>query len=157
MERRLKSEGYGHRIVNASVTGETTDGGVQRLDRALALHHPGIVIIELGANDGLRGLPVSRVRSNIELMIQKSRATGAAVLMIAIRMPPNYGERYATSFQDIYPELAARYRTGLASLLTDEIALDLELFQPDGVHPTAAAQPLLVDNLWPQLAPLLRR
>jgi len=157
MERRLKHEGYGHRVVNASVTGETTDGGVQRLDRALARHRPGVVIIELGANDGLRGLPVSRVRSNIELMIMKSRAAGAAVLMIAIRVPPNYGERYTTAFQGIYPELAARYRIGVASLLTDDVALNFALFQPDGIHPTATAQPLLVDNLWPQLVPLLRR
>ena len=157
LQQRLKREGYGHRVVNASVSGETTDGGVQRLDRALALHQPGIVIIELGGNDGLRGLPVSRVRANLELLITKSRAAGAAVLLVAVRMPTNYGERYTTSFQNIYPELAARYRIGLASILTDEVALDLALFQPDGIHPTAAAQPLLLDNLWPQLAPLLRR
>lgn len=157
MERRLQREGYGYRVVNASVTGETTDGGLQRLDRALALHRPAVVIIELGGNDGLRGLAVPRVRSNLELLVMKSRATGAQVLLIAIRMPPNYGPRYTTSFQGIYQDLATRYRIGVASLLTDPMALDLALFQPDGIHPTAAAQPLLVDNLWPQLAPLLRR
>ena len=157
LQQRLKREGYGYRVVNASVTGETTDGGVQRLDRALARHQPGVVIIELGANDGLRGLPVSRVRANLELLIMKSRAAGAAVLLIAIRVPTNYGERYASSFQSIYADLAARYRIGVASLLTDQIAINLALFQPDGIHPTAAAQPLLVDNLWPQLSPLLQR
>jgi acyl-CoA thioesterase-1 len=157
LEQRLKREGYGYRVVNASVSGETTDGGVQRLDRALALHRPGIVIIELGANDALRGLPVSRVRSNLELLIMKSRASGAAVLIVAMRIPTNYGQRYSTSFQQIYSDLAARYRIGLAPFLTDQVALDLALFQADGIHPTAAAQPLLLDSLWPQLAPLLRR
>ena len=157
MEQRLKHEGYGYRVVNASVSGETTDGGVQRLDRALARHRPAVVIIELGGNDGLRGLPVSRISANLDLLIGKCQSAGARALLIAIRMPPNYGQRYTTSFQGIYQELATRHRIGVASLLTEPMAVDLRLFQPDGIHPTAAAQPLLVDNLWPQLVPLLRR
>jgi len=157
LQQRLKREGYGYRVINASVSGETTDGGVQRLDRALAQHRPAVVIIELGGNDGLRGLPVSRVRANLDLMITKSRAAGAAVLLVAIRVPTNYGPRYTTSFQSIYTELATRYRIGLVPLLSDQVAVDLALFQPDGIHPTAAAQPLLLDSLWPQLSPLLRR
>lgn len=157
LQQRLKREGYGHRVVNASVSGETTDGGLQRLDRALARHRPAVVVIELGGNDGLRGLPVPRVRANLERLIMKSRDAGAGVLLVGVRVPVNYGPRYGTSFREIYAELATRYRIGLVPFLSDEMALRDELFQPDGIHPTAAAQPLLLDNLWPRLAPLLRR
>jgi acyl-CoA thioesterase-1 len=157
LQQRLKKQGYGHRVVNASVSGETTDGGVQRLDRALATHRPGIVIIELGGNDGLRGLPVSRVRSNLELLIMKSRATGAPVLLVAIRVPTNYGPQYGNSFQQIYRDLAQRYRIGLVPFLSNELVLREDLFLDDGIHPNAAAQPILLDSLWPQLSPLLRR
>jgi acyl-CoA thioesterase-1 len=156
LQQRLKKEGYGHRVVNASVTGETTDGGVQRLGRALATHKPAIVIIELGGNDGLRGLPVSRVRSNLELLITKSQAAGARVLLLSIRVPTNYGPRYANSFQQIYGDLARRYRIGSAALVDDGIALDLAYFQADGIHPNARAQPILLKNVWSELAPLLR-
>ena len=156
LQQRLKREGYGYRVVNASVTGETTDGGVQRIDRALTQHQPAVVIIELGGNDGLRGLPVSRVRANLELLIMKSRAAGAQVLLVAIRVPANYGQRYATSFQSIYADLATQYRIGVVPFLSDQVAVDLALFQADGIHPNARAQPLLLDNLWPQLAPLLQ-
>jgi len=157
LQQRLKREGYGYRVVNASVTGETTDGGVQRLNRALTQHHPAVVVIELGGNDGLRGLPVSRVSANLELLITESRAAGAQVLLVAIRVPTNYGQRYTTSFQSIYADLATRYKIGLVPFLSDQVAVDLALFQPDGIHPNAQAQPLLLDNLWPQLSPLLRR
>ncbi len=156
LQQRLKREGYGYRVVNASVTGETTDSGVQRLDRALAQHQPAVVIIELGGNDGLRGLPVSRVRANLELLIMKSRTAGAQVLLVAIRVPTNYGQRYASSFQGIYEELAIRHRIGVVPFLSEQVAMDLALFQADGIHPNARAQPLLLDNLWPQLAPLLQ-
>ncbi len=156
LQQRLKKQGYGHRVVNASVSGETTDGGVARLDRALATHRPGIVIIELGGNDGLRGLPVSRVQANLGLLITKSRAAGAEVLLLAIRVPTNYGPQYTTAFQQIYQDLAVKYRIGVAALVDQEIALDLAYFQPDGIHPNAKAQPLLLDNVWIQLSPLLR-
>jgi len=157
LQQRLKREGYGYRVVNASVSGETTDGGVQRLKRALDQHHPAIVVIELGGNDGLRGLPVSRVRSNLELLITKSRDAGAQVLLVAIRVPTNYGQRYTTSFQGVYQDLANRYKIGLVPFLSDQVAVDLALFQPDGIHPNAQAQPILLNNLWPQLTPLLQR
>ena len=157
LQQRLKREGYGYRVVNASVTGETTDGGVQRLNRALTQHEPAVVIIELGGNDGLRGLPVSRVRANLESLIMKSRAAGAQVLLVAIRVPTNYGQRYATSFQSIYADLATQYRIGVVPFLSDQVAVDLALFQEDGIHPNARAQPLLLDNLWLQLSPLLQR
>ena len=156
LQQRLKKEGYGHRVVNASVSGETTDGGVARLDRALATHKPGIVIIELGGNDGLRGLPVSRVQANLGLLITKSRAQGAQVLLLAVRVPTNYGPQYSNSFQQIYRDLQLRYKIGVAALMDPELALDLSYFQPDGIHPNAMAQPLLLDNVWVQLTPLLR-
>jgi acyl-CoA thioesterase-1 len=156
MQQRLKKQGYGHRVVNASVSGETTDGGVARLDRALAVHKPGIVIIELGGNDGLRGLPVSRVQANLALLITKSRAAGADVLLLAVQVPSNYGPQYTSSFQQIYRDLAVKYRIGVAALMNPQVALDLTYFQADGIHPNARAQPLLLDNIWIQLTPLLR-
>lgn len=157
LQQRLKKEGYGHRVVNASVSGETTDGGLARLDRALATHKPGIVVLELGGNDGLRGLPVSRVETNLGLLITKSRAAGADVLLLTVSMPTNYGPKYTTSYQKIYDDLKARYQIGSAALMSPELALNLAYFQPDGIHPNAKAQPLLLDNVWIQLTPLLRR
>jgi acyl-CoA thioesterase-1 len=157
LQQRLKKEGYGHRVVNASVSGETTDGGVARLDRALATHRPGIVIVELGGNDGLRGLPVSRIEANLGQIVTKSRAAGAEVLLLAVQVPTNYGPQYSASFQKVYVALGKRYEVGVAALMGPKLALDLAYFLPDGIHPNAKAQPLLLDNVWPQLAPLLGR
>jgi acyl-CoA thioesterase-1 len=157
LQQRLKKEGYGHRVVNASVSGETTDGGVARLDRALATHEPDVVVIELGGNDGLRGLPVSRVQANLALLISKSRAAGAEVLLLAVRVPTNYGPQYGSSFQKIYQDLARRYRIGVAAFVDSPLALDTAYFLPDGIHPNARAQPLLLDNVWAGLTPLLGR
>ena len=157
LQQRLKKEGYGHRVVNASVSGETTDGGLARLDRALATHKPGIVVLELGANDGLRGLPVSRVETNLGLLITKSRAAGAEVLLLTVSMPTNYGPQYTSSYQNIYDDLRSRYKVGAAAIMSPEMALDLTYFLADGIHPNARAQPLLLDNVWGQLTPLLRR
>lgn len=155
LQQRLKKEGYGHRVVNASVSGETTDGGLARLDRALATHKPGIVVLELGGNDGLRGLPVARVQTNLGLLISKSRAAGAQVLLLTVSMPTNYGPQYTTSYQKIYDDLRVKYKVGVGALMSPQFALDLAYFQPDGIHPNASAQPLLLDNVWIQLAPLL--
>jgi acyl-CoA thioesterase-1 len=155
LQQRLKKEGYGHRVVNASVTGETTDGGLARLDRALRTHNPDVVVLELGGNDGLRGLPVSRVETNLGLLISKSRAAGAQVLLLSVSMPTNYGPQYASSYQKIYDDLRAKYKVGVGALMSPEVALDLTYFQPDGIHPNARAQPLLLDSVWLQLSPLL--
>jgi acyl-CoA thioesterase-1 len=157
LQQQLKKEGYGHRVVNASVSGETTDGGLARLDRALATHKPGVVILELGGNDGLRGLPVSRVETNLGLLITKSRAAGAEVLLLTVQMPTNYGPQYTSSYQKIYDDLRSRYKVGVAAIMGPELALDLTYFLADGIHPNARAQPLLLDNVWGQLTPLLRR
>ena len=156
MQQRLKNQGYGYRVVNASVSGETTDGGVARVDRALTTHRPAIMILELGGNDGLRGLPVSRVQENLGLLITKSRAAGAEVLLLSVSMPTNYGLQYASSYQKIYDELKSHYKVGVAALMDKQFALDLANFQPDGIHPNAKAQPQLLDNVWVQLRPLLR-
>jgi acyl-CoA thioesterase-1 len=157
LEQRLKREGYGYRVVNASVSGETTDGGLTRLSRALARDAPAIVVIALGGNDGLRGLPVPRVRANLEGMIDRSRAAGAEVVLVGIRMPTNYGPRYTGAFQEIYADLAHRYRIGLVPFILQDIALRQDLFQADGIHPNAAAQPLLLARVWPELEATLRR
>jgi acyl-CoA thioesterase I len=157
LQQRLKKQGYGHRVVNASVSGETTDGGVARIDRALATHKPGIVILELGGNDGLRGLPVARVETNLGLLITRSRRAGAQVLMLTVSMPTNYGPQYASAYRKVYDDLRVRYKVSSAALMSPEMAVDLTYFQADGIHPNAQAQPLLLNNVWTALEPLLRR
>lgn len=157
LQRKLTSQGYGYRVVNASVSGETTGGGAARLARALELHRPAIVILELGGNDGLRGLPLSEVRANLDTMVKRARAVGARVLIVGMRMPPNYGPAYAQKFQALYADLAQSHRAPLVPFLLERVALDSALMQADGVHPNARAQPVLLDTLWPALQPLLAR
>jgi len=153
---RLRSEGYGYAVANASVTGDTTTGGLKRLPRALQVHQPAIVIIELGGNDGLRGTPIAVMRSNMAQMIELSQAAGARVILAGMQIPTNYGGPYTKAFADLYPELARQYRTGLVGFFLDSIALDRTLFQADGIHPTAKAQKILVDNVWPPLEKAMR-
>jgi acyl-CoA thioesterase I len=157
LQRRLAAQGYGYRVVNASVSGETTGGARARLPRALELHKPSIVVLELGGNDGLRGLPVKQVRDNFQAMIEQSRKAGAQVVLVGMRMPPNYGTEYADSFHALYGELAQKYQLPLVDFFLDGVALDDNLMQADGIHPTAAAQPKLLDNLWPALAKVLEK
>jgi acyl-CoA thioesterase-1 len=154
---RLRSEGYGYAVVNASITGDTTTGGLKRLPRALKLHQPNLVIIELGGNDGLRGTPIAVIRSNLARMIELSQAAGAQVILAGMQIPTNYGGPYTKAFAAVYPELASQYRTGLVGFFLDGIALDINLFQADGIHPTAKAQKILVDNVWPALEKEMRR
>jgi len=157
LQTRLKTQGYGHRVVNASSSGETTGGALARLPRALERHRPAVVIIELGGNDGLRGLPIADVRRNFDALISLSLATGAKVLLVGMRIPPNYGPAYAKSFDDLYGDLAREHRLPLVPFFLDGIALDDALMQDDGLHPNAAAQPRLLDMVWPRLQPLLGR
>jgi acyl-CoA thioesterase I len=157
LQKRLDEQGYGYRVVNASVSGETTSGGKARLERALAQHQPEIVVLELGANDGLRGLPVAGARSNLEAMIATIRAGGAKLLLIGIEMPPNYGVQYARAFSAVYGDLAKARQLPLVPFLLDGIALDPALMQADGLHPNADGQPRVLDNVWPVLQKLLRR
>lgn len=144
------------KVVNASQSGETTAGGLTRLPSALKQHKPAIVLLELGANDGLRGLPVAAARQNLEKMIVQSRAAGARVGLIATRLPPNFGAPYTTKFDAMFAELAKAHRLPTPPFLLDGIADQPNLFQPDQLHPTAAAQPRLLANVWPSLQPLLK-
>jgi acyl-CoA thioesterase I len=155
--QRLQTQGYGYQVVNASVSGETSSGGLERLPRALALHKPAIVILELGANDGLRGLPVSEMRDNLGHMVQLAQEAGARVLLVGIRIPPNYGPRYTEEFAAAYPQLARQYQLTLVPFLLEKVALDPALMQEDGMHPNAAAEPVVLDTLWPYLKPLLKK
>ena len=155
--QRLHAQGYGYQVVNASVSGETSSGGLERLPRALELHTPEIVILELGANDGLRGLPVSALRENLARMVQLAQATGARVLLVGIRIPPNYGSRYTEEFARVFPEVAQQYHLPLVPFLLDKVALDPALMQEDGMHPNAAGEPPVLDTLWPYLKPLLKK
>jgi len=157
LERRLDAQGYGHRVVNASVSGETTVGGLERLPRALKLHRPTVVIVELGANDGLRGLPVAELESNLASIVEQGRAAGARVVLTGIRIPTNYGTRYTDEFFAVYARLADRYGLALVPFFLEAVALREEMFQDDGIHPGPEAQPVLLDNVWPALEPLLER
>ena len=151
----MNAEGYGYTVVNASISGDTTGGGLRRLPRALDVHRPEIVIIELGGNDGLRGTPVTVIRSNIERMIDLSQQAGARVVLAGMVMPPNYGQRYTDDFAAIYSDLADDYDAGLVPFFMDGVALDPTKMQPDRIHPNAGGQPVLLDNVWPVLLEFL--
>lgn len=155
LQARLQAEGKQWDVVNGSVSGETTDGGLARLPAMLASTEPDIVILELGGNDGLRGLPVRNIRSNLTRMIELSQQAGARVLLAGIQIPPNYGPRYTEPFYAQYTELAAQYDLALIPFLLDGIADNSALMQDDGIHPTAGAQPLIVDIVWPLLMTLI--
>lgn len=156
LQARLKTQGYGYRVVNASVSGETSSGGLARLPRALELHRPAIVVIELGANDGLRGLPLDATRRNLTQMVELARAAGARVLLVGMRLPPNYGPRYTSEFQELFGALAKRYDLALVPFLLRDVALHEALMQADGLHPNSKAQALMLDTVWPALRPLLK-
>ena len=157
LTQRLKAQGYGYQIVNASVSGETSSGGRERLPRALQLHQPTIVILELGANDGLRGLPLEELRANLAAMVQLSQAAGAQVLLVGMRIPPNYGPRYTEGFARMFPELASQYHVPLVPFLLENVALDPQRMQQDGMHPNARGEPPVLETIWPQLSSLLKK
>jgi len=156
LKKRLKSDGYSYNVVNASISGETSRGGLSRLPGELK-HKPHVVIIELGANDGLRGLSLDSLRENLKQMIQLSRKAGARVLLIGMRMPPNYGPQYTEGFYKIYTDLAKQFHTGLVPFLLDGVATQRNLMQADNMHPIAQAQPILLENVWPDLSALLSK
>ena len=157
LQARLKNLGYGYQVVNASVSGETTAGGLARLPRALGLHHPAIVILELGGNDGLRALPVAQMRANLSRMAELSAGAGAKVLLLGMRMPPNYGPDYTTQFVRVYAEVAHDQKLSIVPFLLEGIALSPDLMQADGFHPNQSGQPKLLENVWPALKPMLER
>jgi acyl-CoA thioesterase I len=157
MAQRLQQEKSPYRVVNASVSGETTAGGLTRLPALLARHRPQLLILALGANDGLRGLPPPQTRRNLENMIALTERQGGKVLLVGMRLPPNFGATYTGKFQAVFSEVAKNRKVPLVPFLLEPIATRNELFQADGLHPTAAAQPQLLDTVWRGLAPMLSR
>jgi len=156
LKKRLRQELLNYDVVNASISGETTRGGLSRISQSLAAHHPSIVIVELGGNDGLRGQPIEATRDNLEGIIKSCQLRGAKVLLIGVRLPPNYGPAYTQQFHAIYPQLAKRYQLALTPFMLEGFGDDLSMFQADGIHPTAAAQSVILDNIWKHLRPLLQ-
>jgi acyl-CoA thioesterase-1 len=155
LEDRLQGEGYGYEVVNASIAGDTTAGGLSRLPRLLEAHEPEIVVLELGGNDGLRGQPVATLRANLAKMIELSQQSGARVLLAGMQIPPNYGPSYTRALAAVYPELAASFGVTLVEFLLEDVALHRELMQPDGIHPNADGQKVVFANVWRVLGPLL--
>ncbi len=156
LQRRLVERGFPYRVVNASISGDTTSGGLSRLPAALELHRPAIVVLELGANDGLRGQPPMAMSRNLSRMIERSQQAGARVLLAEMRIPPNYGPLYAQKFQATFGELAQHYTIPLIPFLLDGVAGNPALIQDDGLHPRAEAQPRILDNVWAVLEPELK-
>lgn len=155
LRERLRKNGLSNwTVVNASISGETTDGGARRLPGLLDKHNPSVVIIELGGNDGLRGFPPKVTRSNLASMIEDVQRSGARAILVGMQIPPNYGQRYTRMFADIFPALSDSYNTLLVPFFLDGIYDQENLMQDDGIHPTAEAQPMLLDNIWPVLKPL---
>lgn len=155
--QRLANSHPGWRVVNASISGETTAGGAARVAAALAQHDPDLVVIELGANDALRGLPIDQAGANLTRMIEASKRAGAEVLLIGIRIPPNYGPDYAEALRAMYENLARTHEAALLPFLLEPIATERDAFLSDNLHPTAAAQPRLLDHVWTALEPLLAK
>ncbi|WP_372523690.1 arylesterase [Sulfuricaulis sp.] len=153
--KRLERQKYDYQVVNASLSGDTTANGFARLPRLLDKHQPAIVIIELGGNDGLRGLALEQMKHNITAMVTEAKARNARVLLVGMQLPPNYGNRYTERFRRIYQEVAAEQQVGLAPFLLDGIATNGALMQPDGIHANAKAQSKMLKNVWPHLRPLL--
>jgi len=155
LERRLAERGLDHQVVNASVSGDTTAGGRARLPRLLAEHRPDWVVIELGGNDGLRGLPTAQLRQNLEAMIRDSQENGAQVILLGMRLPPNYGARYNRAFEQVFADLAQEYRLPWVPFFLEGVGGVEGMMQADGIHPAAKAQSRLLDNFWPVFKPLL--
>ena len=155
LQERLAQEGMVYRVVNASISGDTTSGGRVRLPQALTTHRPTIVVVELGGNDGLRGLEIGEMQRNLGQLVTQIKDSGAQALLVGMRIPPNYGLPYATRFQGIYRVVAEHFDIPLVPFLLEGVAQDPNLMQPDGIHPRAEAQPRILDNVWPHLQPLL--
>lgn len=157
LQQRLKQQQFDYRVVNASVSGDTTRTGLNRLDDALQQYKPAIVIVALGGNDGLRGLPFSEIEASLGGIIELSQQQSAKVLLAGVRLPPNYGPFYNTRFETLFRRLADTRQVALVPQLLEQVDDRSELMQPDGIHPSAAGQPQILDNVWPHLLPLLGR
>jgi acyl-CoA thioesterase-1 len=149
LQTRLRNQGYEHTVVNASISGETTEGGATRIDAAIGDFSPDLIILELGGNDGLRGFPASRMRDNLTSIVTRAKASGAAVVLLGIRIPTNYGSRYSAEFEDVFRQVSEDLEVQWIEFFMEGIALNDELLQDDRIHPNAEAQPILLDNAWP--------
>lgn len=155
LQKRLDQQGRSIQVVNASISGDTSAGGLARLPALLVEHRPALVLIELGGNDGLRGTPLTQLQQNLARMVRMSQEEGAKVLILGMKLPPNYGQRYTTAFAEVFPKVASETGSALVPFLLEGAAGVPSMMQPDGIHPTAAAQPVMLDNVWPTLKPLL--
>jgi acyl-CoA thioesterase-1 len=155
LQTHLNTSGHPLEVVNASISGDTTRGGLARLPRALKIYQPGIVIIELGGNDGLRAIPISEIRRNMDGMIQLAQKSGASVLVAGIRLPPNYGPDYTSRFHTTLETTAKEHGAAFVPFILENVALEPGMMQRDGIHPTAAAQGRILSNIWPYLEPLI--
>ena len=149
LQQRLEKQGYEHRVVNASISGETTEGGATQIESAISTFAPELVILELGGNDGLRGFPPARIKTNLKAIAERARASGAEVVLLGIRIPTNYGARYTQAFEAVYAEVATELDIRWIEFFMEGVALNDELLQEDRIHPNAEAQPILLDNAWP--------
>jgi acyl-CoA thioesterase-1 len=156
LAERLKRERPDYIVVNASISGETSSGGAARIAAALEKHRPSVVVVGLGANDGLRGLPVAQMRQNLEAIVERARIAGARVLILGMKMPPNYGPEYLQQFEGTFESVSKKYKTNLVPFFLEDFADKPEFFLPDRIHPTEDAQPLILERVWKALRPLLR-
>ncbi len=155
LQSRLNEQGYEHRVINASISGETTEGGATRIESAIVDFSPDLIILELGGNDGLRGFPAARMRANLEKIVSRAKTSGAAVVLLGIRIPTNYGPRYSAEFEGVFRQVSEDLDVQWIEFFMDGIALNDDLLQEDRIHPNALAQPLLLDNAWPIISATL--
>ena len=148
LQSRLKEQGYKHEVINASISGETTEGGATRIDSVLKKFSPVLVILELGGNDGLRGFPPERIRKNLEKIIIKTKSSGAEIVLLGIRIPTNYGSRYSTEFENVFRDISQKFKINWIEFFMKDIAFNDDLLQEDRIHPNADAQPILLNNAW---------
>jgi acyl-CoA thioesterase-1 len=155
LQQKFNSKEKSYKVFNESISGDTSAGGLARIDKALSRHNPELVLLELGANDGLRGLSPKLMKSNLAEMIKRSQQSGAKVLLLSMRIPPNYGKRYVDMFYKVYPQLAEEMNIPYVPFILEEVALVKEMMQKDGLHPNAKAQPIIADKIWQYLQPIL--
>ena len=157
LQARLRDQGYEHQVINASISGETTEGGATRIDTALADFSPELIILELGGNDGLRGFPAARMKGNLEKIVTRAKASGAAIVLLGIRIPTNYGPRYSAEFEGVFRQVSEEFDVQWIEFFMEGIALNDDLLQDDRIHPNAVAQPMLLDNAWPIISATLKK
>ena len=155
LQEKLNQSNKSHTLFNESISGDTTAGGLARIDDALSRHKPDLVLLELGANDGLRGLSLQRTKVNLIKIIRRAKESGAQIMLLGMRIPPNYGKRYVDKFYNIYPETAKEMQIPLIPFILEDVALKKELMQNDGLHPNAKAQPIIADKIWRYILPIL--